>query len=535
MHQQALPMQLPLELMQLQLTTNTLILGAISGTNGGTSVNVGIGNTAPSQRLHITGNIRVTGAYYDSNNDPGTNGQVLSTTVTGTDWVSAGNVGICTGGATTNQVTKFTGANEICNTIITDDGTRVGISSTSPSGKLNVVNSSEAITGNYTCTNAGMTDIIKAVYNQTSTGPIDGIDVSLTSTGTGTYTNAGVRSSVTSSSTNQTNIGVYGYGTGDGNTKNYGGYFEGLSNSVAATNNYGVYAKSTGGTNDFGGYFEVAGSGTPGGGNYAVYGQAGGTHGSGTNYYAGYFNGEGTITTAWVELSDMNVKDNILPIENNIDIINQLQPKSFTFRTDEFPSINFSEGTNYGLIAQEVEQVLPDIVKDIVHPPVIDSNGVEITPPVNLKGVNYTAIIPFLIGAIQEQQLQIDDLNSRLTSCCGPGIQEFQVPDNGTNQPSTINHQQLASVARDLPVLSQNQPNPFTEKTLIRFYIPKTIKDAAIKVFDNTGSVHRLFAITGEGPGTIELEANSLAAGNYYYSLLIGGNVIDTKIMVITK
>ena len=41
----------------------------------------------PTQALHVAGNARVTGAYYDSNNSPGTANQVLVSTVTGTDWV----------------------------------------------------------------------------------------------------------------------------------------------------------------------------------------------------------------------------------------------------------------------------------------------------------------------------------------------------------------------------------------------------------------------------------------------------------------
>ena len=47
----------------------------------------GFGNTSPSQRIHITGNVRVSGAFYDSNNDPGISGQILSSTATGTDWI----------------------------------------------------------------------------------------------------------------------------------------------------------------------------------------------------------------------------------------------------------------------------------------------------------------------------------------------------------------------------------------------------------------------------------------------------------------
>jgi hypothetical protein len=63
-------------------------LGGSGGYIGLFGGNVGINQGAPSQRLHVTGNVRVTGAYYDSNNEAGTSGQVLSSTGTGTDWVT---------------------------------------------------------------------------------------------------------------------------------------------------------------------------------------------------------------------------------------------------------------------------------------------------------------------------------------------------------------------------------------------------------------------------------------------------------------
>lgn len=48
---------------------------------------LGVGTSSPSATLHVNGSARVSGALYDSNNEVGTSGQVLSTTTTGTDWV----------------------------------------------------------------------------------------------------------------------------------------------------------------------------------------------------------------------------------------------------------------------------------------------------------------------------------------------------------------------------------------------------------------------------------------------------------------
>jgi hypothetical protein len=103
---------------------------------------VGIGTGTPSQKLHVQGNLRLTGALYDSNNATGTSGQVLTSTGSATDWKDLDEISGVTGSGsgTTNYVTKWTdGAAEVIgNSLIYDNGTNVGISTASPSAKLHV-------------------------------------------------------------------------------------------------------------------------------------------------------------------------------------------------------------------------------------------------------------------------------------------------------------------------------------------------------------------------------------------------------------
>jgi hypothetical protein len=114
-----------------------------------TSGLIGIGTGTPTERLHVSGNLRVTGAYYDSNNSAGTSGQVLSSTATGTDWVSLSEITGVDGTGTANYVAKWLDANTITNSLLYDNGTNVGIGTTSPAAKLDVASSFRVSEGGF--------------------------------------------------------------------------------------------------------------------------------------------------------------------------------------------------------------------------------------------------------------------------------------------------------------------------------------------------------------------------------------------------
>ncbi len=118
--------------------------------------------------------------------------------------------------------------------------------------------------------------------------------------------------------------------------------------------------------------------------------------------WAGYFEGEGYTASSWVYGSDQMLKENVADLSISLDIIAQLNPKSYTFKRTEYPYLSLSDGTNYGLIALEVETALPDLVANVTHFPETDLAGNVVSPMLKFKGLKYTEFIPFLIGGIQE-------------------------------------------------------------------------------------------------------------------------------------
>ena len=101
----------------------------------------------------------------------------------------------------------------------------------------------------------------------------------------------------------------------------------------------------------------------------------------------------GTLSaTQFTSLSDANKKKNIRPIENALEITKKLEGVRFDWIDSDAPSI--------GVIAQQVEKVLPELVEDI--------DGI--------KSVSYGNIVGVLIEAIKEQQVRIEELERKLNA-----------------------------------------------------------------------------------------------------------------------
>jgi hypothetical protein len=104
----------------------------------------------------------------------------------------------------------------------------------------------------------------------------------------------------------------------------------------------------------------------------------------------------GTISASVFETtSDLRLKKNIAPLEHSLEAVMQLNPVSYD-KKKSMDSSDYSIKEN-GFIAQELKNVFPTLVK-------------EGTDKDMLLSVNYTALIPVLTKAIQEQQNEINEL-----------------------------------------------------------------------------------------------------------------------------
>ncbi|OQX24794.1 MAG: hypothetical protein BWK80_18960 [Desulfobacteraceae bacterium IS3] len=194
-----------------------------------------------------------------------------------------------------------------------------------------------------------------------------------------------------------------GYQNTVGNSNTFVGYYAGRQNTQGSGNVFiGYYA----GQNETGSdklYIENSDSDSP-----LVYGDfsnnilaVGGSLGVNTKTpgsYKLYVSGNAYTIGTW-QASDIRWKKNISPIDHALDKIMKLRGVRYKWKTDEYPEKNFPETPQIGLIAQETEPVIPELVNT-------DTDG--------YKAVSYEKLTPLLVEAIKEQQAQIKELQAEI-------------------------------------------------------------------------------------------------------------------------
>jgi len=115
-------------------------------------------------------------------------------------------------------------------------------------------------------------------------------------------------------------------------------------------------------------------------------------------------------TNATIATSDGRYKENISSIKSGLDVVGKLNPVSFTWKQHEIH--NFDSGTQVGFIAQDVQAALADepYLKSVVK-----CNEVELKDGTKEEfyGLSDAKLIPILVKAIQELKAEIDILKAR--------------------------------------------------------------------------------------------------------------------------
>ncbi|MFK7932568.1 MAG: tail fiber domain-containing protein [Saprospiraceae bacterium] len=254
--------------------------------------------------------------------------------------------------------------------------------------------------------------------------------------------------------------------------------------------------------------------------------------------YVSYIGGNGD----YVETSDVRLKFNIQTLDQQLNKIINLRPVSYNYKNDK------NGKAEIGFIAQEVQQLFPEFVA---------------TPGNDTLGLSYAHIGVIAIQGIKEQQQIIESLvteseaqkqtkkalqnkvtdletkvaelhqllervtalESNLQSCCLQHNQTPKATEIGTVDHFNTNRAQL----------QQNFPNPFDQQTEIQYYLPTSVKTAQLLITDLQGRTLKTYDLNEQGIGKVGLSGGQFAAGTYVYSLVIDGEIIDTKQMVLTK
>ena len=338
--------------------------------------------------------------------------------------------------------------------------------------------------------------------------------------------------------------------------------------SASNTKNfYGVYSRINMGTaKKIIGLYGHAGS-CPKGYSFGVVGYASGDlggagiYGSTSGYgdregesvngrYAGYFAGptyvRGTLTaTEVITPSDITLKENIVSIEDeeenvgstldnlmNMNVIKyNYKPQKINFEQEEYDPDNeenmlltskiqtqnklleLSRQKHYGLSAQEIREIYPDVVRE-------GEDGI--------LGVNYLELVPILIRSIQELKAELDEIKGTDNGVAKSRTTTFEDEDEETIDLNDATSIPIAAT------LAQNTPNPFSERTTIRFTLPENAKNAFIYIFDMSGKMQKQIPVDNSME-SITIEGHELLAGMYIYSLVIGGKEVKTRRMILTK
>lgn len=213
--------------------------------------------------------------------------------------------------------------------------------------------------------------------------------------------------------------------------------------------------------------------------------------------------------------SDARAKENVQTLKSGLSSVLSLRPVSYKWKRatvvrslssepsgkeNTTSSVAYGSAeddqTQYGFLAQEVEEVLPDAIKT-------DEEGHKL--------INYIAIIPMLVQAVQELQATVEAQAQRIEQLSN---------GKGTQLIGTTNCKILSC--------SPNTTNGFVT---ISTQLDNEVKSAKIIISSLMGSREKELAVSSQSP-MVSTNISSLNSGIYIVSLLVNGKLADYQRLI---
>ncbi len=280
------------------------------------------------------------------------------------------------------------------------------------------------------------------------------------------------------------------------------------SYAFGGNNSIGVFGKAGGFESSIGVYGRASSSSPFGAG---VFGDLPIT--GSLSQFAGYFNGDVYLNTLILP-SDIKLKENVKEEANVLDKIALLNPVTYNYK--EVDGMNLSRGEQHGFISQELAEVFPELTRDITRP-IYDENG-KITSEISFKAINYVGLISLLTESIQELNKELTQISQDFNEYKANDAVRGQILQNTT----LVNGYSI----------EQNVPNPFSDRTSIRFQLSPGVESATLSIFNLNGAFVRDYPLNGNS-GEVEILASEIGKGMYIYSLNQNGQEIISKRMII--
>lgn len=217
--------------------------------------------------------------------------------------------------------------------------------------------------------------------------------------------------------------------------------------------------------------------------------------------------------------SDGRLKKKVENIGTTLDKIMRLRPVKYFYK-----NAARSKYKTHGFIAQEVEGIFPAFVSE--------KDGFKALAYDNFAIISIKAIqelkqtIDEQATSINQQKETVDELKSEIAAL-RLLVEQLMTPVKAEGAVgSEIHSSQKAS-------LSQNAPNPVHQRTQINYFIPPNANNAFIQLGTGLGQILDSYKITNRGMGNMVIDTSQFAEGTYYYTLVINGQVVSSKKMMV--